>query len=223
MADTSRPLRIPLLRGRAFAAFENRPSDELIVSRAFAKRYWPDGDPLGKRVRPVGGPWYTIVGEVGDVHYDGLGEPANEIAYFPIVLPGALSLIVRTSGSEGEVLSALREIVHSLDADLPTYDEGSLRSLVVNASARTRALVVLLAMASIVTSLLGAVGLYGSIAYGVGLRRRELGIRLALGAQADELRRMVSLGGLRLAGVASGSALPVRSGHRGCCGPCSTA
>jgi putative ABC transport system permease protein len=197
-------LRIPILRGRTFTTLEDRASDEVIVSRAFAERYWPGADPLGKRVRPVGGPWYTVVGEVGDVHYDGLAEPANAIAYFPIVLPGALSLMVRTSTTEGEVLSAIREIVRALDEDVPTYNEGSLRALVVNASARTRALVVLLAMASIVTSLLGAIGLYGSIAYGVGLRRRELGIRLALGAPRSQVRRMVSFGGLRLAAVGIG-------------------
>ena len=201
-------LRIPMLRGRTLSVGEGRPSDELVVSRAFAERYWSGADPLGKRVRPVGGPWHTVVGVVGDVHYDGLDEPANEIAYFPIALPGALSLLVRTDGQAVEALSGIREIVRSLDDDVPTYDEGSLRALVVQASARTRALVVLLAMAAVVTCVLGAVGLYGSIAYGVSLRRRELGIRLALGAPTHEVRRMVSLGGLRLAamGIAIGTA-----------------
>lgn len=116
----------------------------------------------------------------------------------------ALSLLVQTDGPEDEALSAVREIVRSIDDDVPTYDEGSLRTLVVNASARTRALVVLLALAAVVTSVLGAVGLYGSIAYGVSLRRRELGIRLALGAPTHQVRRMVSLGGLRIAAVGIG-------------------
>ncbi len=81
------------------------------MSRAFAERYWPGASPLGRRVRPLGGRWYTVVGEVGDVHYDRLEEPANEIVYFPIVtagrpetgasLPPALSLVVRTDARRG--------------------------------------------------------------------------------------------------------------------------
>ena len=94
-------LRIPLLRGRTFAAPDAaRPADEVIVSHAFAKRYWPSGSPIGKRIAPLGGRWYTIVGEVGDVHYDALDKPVNDIVYFPVVtvqsgfgpvLPPALS------------------------------------------------------------------------------------------------------------------------------------
>jgi predicted permease len=205
-------LRIPLRRGRTFGPQDPaRPSDEAIVSRAFAERYWPGASPLGRRVRPAGGRWYTVVGEVGDVRYDSLEEPANAIVYFPIVtaarpdagasLPAALSLVVRTDGGEGETLSAIRRIVRSLDSGIPTYDEGPLGELVRGASARARALVVLLAIAGTVTSLLGAVGLYAILAYGVSVRRRELGIRLALGARPGDVSRMVSLDGLRLAGL----------------------
>jgi putative ABC transport system permease protein len=207
-----RALRIPLRRGRTFGPQDAaRPSDEAIVSRAFAERYWPGASPLGRRVRPAGGRWYTVVGEVGDVHYDGLEKPADAVAYFPVVtaaspdaaasLPAALSLVVRTDAREGETLSAVRRIVRSLDPGIPTYDEGSLSELVRGATARARALVVLLAIAGAVTSLLGAVGLYGILAYGVGIRRRELGIRMALGARPGDVSRMVSLDGLRLAGL----------------------
>lgn len=205
-------LRIPLFRGRTFGAQDAaRPVEEAIVSHAFAQRYWPGASPLGKRVRPLGGRWYTIVGEVGDVRYDGLEEPPSEAVYFPIVaagpqetnpsLPAALSLIVRTEAREGETLSAIRRIVAALDPTLPTYDEGSLQQIVHDASARARALAVLLAMASVVTLLLGAVGLYAVLAYSVSIRRRELGIRMALGARPADISRMVSLYGLRLAGA----------------------
>jgi predicted permease len=205
-------MRIPLRRGRTFGPQDaERPSDEAIVSRAFAERYWPGASPLGRRIRPLGGRWYTVVGEVGDAHYDSLEEPANEMAYFPIVtasqsgagasLPPALSLVVRTDAGEGETVSAIRRIVRSLDPTLPTYDEGSLSELVRDSSARVRALVVLLAIASLVTSLLGAVGLYGIMAYSVSIRRRELGIRMALGARPEAVSRMVTRDGLRLAGL----------------------
>jgi predicted permease len=205
-------LRIPLLRGQTFGAQDaTRPVDEAIVSHAFAEQYWPGTSPLGKRVRPLGGRWYTIVGEVGDVRYDGLEKPPSETVYFPIVvagpqhtnasLPSALSLVVRTEAGEGETLSAIRRIVAALDPTIPTYDEGSLQQLVHDASARARALALLLAIASVVTLLLGAVGLYGLMAYSVSIRRRELGIRMALGARPADISRMVSLHGLRLAGV----------------------
>lgn len=203
-------LRIPLFRGRTFGVQDaDRPMDEAIVSHAFAQRYWPGASPLGKRVRPLGGPWYTVVGEVGDVRHDGLEKPPGETVYFPIVvagesgasLPAALSLVVRTEAGEAETLSAIRRIVAALDPGIPTYDEGSLRQLVHDASARARALAVLLAIASAMTLFLGAVGLYGVMAYSVSIRRRELGIRMALGARPADIRRMVSLHGLRLAGV----------------------
>jgi predicted permease len=201
-ASYFKALRIPLLRGRTFGA-QNvaHPSDEVIVARAFAERYWPGTSPLGKRVRPVDGRWYTIVGEVGDVHYDALDRPASDMVYFPIVIPGTPSLVVRTDAHEAEALSAIRGIVRTLDSAVPTFDEGSLRQLVDNSSARARALVVLLAIASVVTSLLAAVGLYGIMAYAVSIRRRELGIRMALGAGPRDVSRMVSLVGLRLASV----------------------
>ncbi len=197
-----RALRIPLLRGRTFGAHDaTHPVDEAIVSHAFAERYWPGTSPLGKRVRPLGERWYTIVGEVGDVRYDGLEKPPGETVYFPIAAPTALSLVVRTEAGEGETLSAIRRIVAALDPTIPTYDEGPLQQLVHDASARARALALLLAIASVVTLLLGAVGLYGLMAYSVSIRRRELGIRMALGARPADISRMVWLHGLRLAGV----------------------
>lgn len=195
-------LHIPLLRGQTFGA--HGTAHEAIVSHAFAERYWPGANPLGERVRLVGGQWYTIVGEAGDVHYHRLEEPATAILYLPIAeasLPPALSLLVRTDAPERETLLAIRETVRVLDPAIPTYDEGLLSELVRDASARARALVVLLTIASVMTSLLGAVGLYGVMAYTVDLRRRELGIRMALGALPVDVSRTVALDGLRLTGI----------------------
>jgi putative ABC transport system permease protein len=108
---------------------------------------------------------------------------------------------IRPRSITAEALSAIRGIVRALDPAVPTYDEGSLRRLVDNASARARTLAVLLAIASVVTSLLAAVGLYGIMAYTVSIRRHELGVRMALGAPAGQVSRMMALFGLRLAGL----------------------
>ena len=201
-ASYFRALRIPLLRGRTFGAQDAaRPSmksssrEPLPSGTGRAPAHWASAFVL------LGGEWHTVVGEVGDVHYDALDRPAREMVYFPIVEPGGLSLVVRTDSREAEALSAIRGIVRRLDSAIPTYDEGSLRQLVDNSSARARALVVLLAIASVVTSLLAAVGLYGIMAYTVSIRRRELGIRMALGARPRDVSHMVSLAGLRLASV----------------------
>ncbi|HEY4215790.1 MAG TPA: ABC transporter permease [Gemmatimonadaceae bacterium] len=219
-------LRIPVLRGRGFTAPDvTRPSDDVVVSRGFAERYWPGVSPLGKRVRPVGGQWYTVVGEVGDVHYDALDQPANDLVYFPIVtpgtggigatMPGALSVVVRTDGRASDALSDVRRIVAALDPAVPTYDENNLQQLVTDASARSRALMLLLAIASLVTSLLGAIGLYGVVAYIVSTRRREFGIRIALGAQPTDVSRAISLDGVRIAaiGIAIGMACTLATSH----------
>ena len=214
-------MQIPMLSGRTFGVQDpKRATVEAIVSRAFAKRYWKDESPLGKRIRPgINGPWFTIVGEVGDAHYDALDKPVNDIVYLPIAsadldpnagktptdsnvaVPAYLTVIARASGPVGATTSGIRDIVHSLDPSLPTYGERPLRDLVRAASARAREMLLLLAIASGLALVLGAVGIYGVMAYGVSLQRREIGVRMALGAPPAEVRRMISRKGVGLAGI----------------------
>jgi predicted permease len=208
---------IPLLAGRTFGAQDPaQPVLEVVVSRAFSERYWPGASPMGKRVRPgLSTAWYTIVGEVGDVHYDALDKPANDVVYFPLVTPGDASspvpgqptaphfvaLLVRTDAEDAGVTSAIRQAVHAIDPALPTYDERPLADIVSAASARARVTLVLLAIASALALILGAVGIYGVMAYGVSLRQRELGVRLALGARPTDVSRMVSRQGVTLGAI----------------------
>jgi predicted permease len=208
---------VPLLRGRSFGPMDD-PGDaeDVIVSHAFALKYWGGASPLGRRVRANGGSWHTVVGEVGDVHYETLDTPASDIVYFPVVkrdgdgsVPYSVAVLAKTRpGRAGATVAAIRDIVHALDPAMPTFGEGTLDDTVRGASARERAMVALLALASAVALTLGAVGLYGVVAYGVSVRRREISLRIALGARPADVSRAVSLGGLRLAlvGVAVGLA-----------------
>jgi len=217
-----RTMGIPLLTGRSFGAQDpKRATLEAIVSRAFAQHYWNDASPLGKRIRAgITGPWSIIVGEVGDAHFDVLDKPANEIVYFPLVTadsdqtstPPYLTVFARTSAPAGTATAAIRDAVHSLDPTLPTYGEEPLGTLVRAASARAREMLLLDAVASGLALILGAVGIYGVMAYGVSLRQREIGVRIALGAQPAQVRRMVSRDGVGLAAIGVGIGVMVAIG-----------
>ncbi|MDB4908877.1 MAG: permease [Gemmatimonadetes bacterium] len=207
---------IPLQGGRTFErASADKPLAEAVVSRAFAERYWKGQDPLGKRLRPgLDGPWFSVVGVVADVHMTALDKPADEIVYFPLVTPdgagvnvsSSVGLEVRGSGDPQSLVAPLRAILRRADPALPTYDEQPLSQILSLASARTRFVLVMLGAASVIALLLGAVGLYGVLAYGVMVRRREIGVRMALGATSGDVTRMIARHGVLLAaiGVAAG-------------------
>ena len=216
--DYFRAMGIPILSGRTFG-FQDvaHPTMEAIVSRSFAKRYWDRADPLGKRIRPgIHGPWYTIVGVVGDVHFASLDTPAEDAAYLPMVtpahdsgtyVPSDVTVTVRTAGNPAALMSPVRDVIHQLDRTLPTFQERTMSQVLANASARTRFTLVLLAIAGAIALTLGAVGIYGVMAYGVSLRRREIGVRLALGARPADVSRMISRQGISLAAIGVGIGL----------------
>jgi putative ABC transport system permease protein len=206
---------IPLLVGQTLeSAYRGRPSQNVVVSKAFAEHYWPRGSALGKNIRPsLTGPWFTIVGEVGNVHLGALNKPAETAIYMPLLAPDSawttptfVSLLVRTEGRQ-DVARPIRNIVHALDPALPTYDQQPLSSVISAASSRARVTMLLLVIASTLALILGAVGLYGVLAYGVSLRQREIGVRIVLGARPSAVSWMVSRQalGLALAGIAIGT------------------
>jgi predicted permease len=219
-------MSIPLLSGRSFSPIDAaRPQFEAVVSKAFAAQYWPNGSPLGRRVRPsLGGQWYTIVGVAADVHYDALDKPAPSAIYYPLVQGGTspndpkdtttavrfITLLARET-PEAKVSAALRSVVRSVAPAAPTYDERTLTDVVDAASARARATLLLLAAASAIALVLGTVGIYGVMAYGVTLRQREISVRIALGAPPAQVRRMISRQGfvLGLTGVSLGVVLAI--------------
>ncbi|MFI5233887.1 MAG: FtsX-like permease family protein, partial [Gemmatimonadales bacterium] len=204
--DYFRAMGIPLVAGRLFA--DPDPSldrakapREVIVSEAFALKYWTAADAIGKRIKmnPID-PWSTIVGVVGSTHDAGLAKPAVAEVYNQIVStavngkawsPRDYSLVVRTSGNAADAAAGVRNAVHSVAPALPVYRLTPLTSLLQDAEARTTFTVLLLSIAAVVALAIGTMGIYGVVAFLVALRTREIGLRLALGAQPSDVRRMV--------------------------------
>jgi predicted permease len=214
-------LGIPLVAGRDFTwdeAFQKLPV--AMVSENFAREYW--GSPtnaIGKHIRvSTKDDWREIVGVIGDVHADGMGKDAPTVAYWPTLLSHFESdmfnvrrfvvFAIRTprAGSES-LMKDVRQAVWSVDANLPLTDVHTQDYYFQKSISRTSFTLVMLAIAAAIALLLGIVGLYGVIAYSASQRTREIGIRIALGAQRNTITTMFVRQGLVLAGGGIGCGL----------------
>ena len=225
--DYFRALGIPLAAGQSFEGVDlTRGRRDKIVSRALAARYWKDArEALGKHVRMAPkGPWFTIVAVAGDVHGSGLDAPPDEIIYLPMVAalgsagdvvatdslwtPHEVAFVARTGVEPSAISGRIERAVRSLDPSVPSYGSRVMSDVVAQSAARTSFTLLLLGVAALGALALALVGIYGVISYAIGLRARELAVRLALGAQPRDLRRMVTrqVTGLALVGIVAGLA-----------------
>ena len=219
-----RALKIPLVAGRTFGALETQRWNEAVVSRETAKRMFGDSTGttvVGKRFQILpNGPFYTVIGVIGSVRDTSLTMPPAMSVYVAPVASGdsvegqntrTAALVARTTGDVEATTRAMRRIVHDVDPTLPTFDTKPMGDLVSASTARQTFLLVVLTIAAGVTLLLGVVGLYGAIAFVVSLRRRELGLRIALGATPGAVAMMVARRGLTLSivGIGFGGALAI--------------
>jgi predicted permease len=187
----------PLLAGRLFDAADRTAADSVvIVNRAFARRHFGGAaEALGRRIRTgrAGGSWTTIVGVVGDVHTQALDVPPSP-EFYRIADGGnipSMMLAISTSGDPLALAAAAREAVWSVDRNVPVAELQTLRAMVGTTLARPRLLVTLLGAFASTGLALGAVGVYGIVAFGVTRRRREIGIRMALGADRGSVVRLM--------------------------------
>lgn len=208
-------LRIPLVAGRSFTWSEiYNKIPEAVVSENLARDYWQTpANAIGKRIRiSTVDDWAQIIGVAGDVHYNGITAEAPSYAYFPIMaakfeidplrVERSPAFIVRASraGSQA-LLNEIREAVWSVDRDIPLSNIQTLDYLYNKSVARTSFTLIMLGIAGGMAVLLGTVGLYGVIAYSVSQRTREIGIRMALGAQQNTLTLMFVRHGLLLTAI----------------------
>jgi predicted permease len=211
----------PLIAGRDFSWEDNY--DKLpvaIVSENFAREYWGNAqNALGKRIRTGSADdWRQIIGVVRDVHDDGVEKKASTTVYWPLMMNNfdtqkervqrGVAFVIRTSQAGSQAfMNAVRRVVWSENASLPLADPNTVGFYYSKSMARTSFTLVMLAIAGIMALLLGVVGIYGVISYSVTQRTREIGIRMALGAQRGQILKMFVRDGMLLTAIGAACGL----------------
>jgi putative ABC transport system permease protein len=205
-------LAVPVLRGRNFNSGDTLTSQKVaIVNEAFVRRYWPGSDGLGHRFRTPsgGGTTYEVVGVANDYKVDTVGEAPTPYIHYAITQRDFTGnvLLARTSGDAAALLASMRREVLALEPNAVFLDSQTMAAQVDAALLPARLAAQTIVVVGIVATLLAAVGLYGVVAYTVGRRTREIGIRMALGAAPGGVLGMVMRQGLGLASVGAAAGL----------------
>jgi predicted permease len=230
--DYFRAMNIPLKRGRFFDDHDDRSSlvgkdlsklneiekemaalNSIVIDEEFARRYWPNEDPIGKRVvmgseeRPQ---YLTVLGVVGRVKMEGLSQDSKRVqGYFPFAqIPnGGMTVIIKAAGEPNQLIAAVRQQVKTIDPDQPIYAIRTMDDIRAESVAPERLNLTLLSIFAGIALILAIVGIYGVMSYSVTQRTHEIGIRMAIGAQPRDVFRMVLRQGMMLALIGVGFGL----------------
>ena len=206
-------LGIPLLRGRNFSDAELRePKHVILINEALARKHFPNEDPIGQRLDVAMFETPTpaeVIGIVGNVRYDSLIDEAPEAVYFPhpdLAYP-FMTLVLRTDGDPTAIAPAVQREIRALDPNQPVSDVRTMDQVMSEAVSRSRFNTLLLTLFAGLATLLSAVGIFGVMNYSVALRTREIGLRLAIGAQPRQVLMLILKQGLTLTGIGVGLGL----------------
>jgi putative ABC transport system permease protein len=206
-------LQASLVRGRYFTEDDDTGKQPVaIVDESTARTYWPDREPIGRRlsIRSIRGaanpPWCTVVGVIKDIKSDGLDQSGAPHIYRPIYqFPGprslSLSVTVRTSLPATSLEPLIRREIQAVDPDLPVFNVRTMNEVIDGSLASRRFSAELVGVFAVVALLLASVGIYGLLAYMVGQRAHEIGVRMALGATPSTIGKMIVSRGAGLAGI----------------------